>query len=113
MLETEIISALGPLVAGRVWPTIAPLGSATPFIVFQQVGGQSVTTLCGNATPLNARIQFNIWSNDPEITTTIMLSVEAILTEPPFRGVSQGAFVADYSEVATMYGARQDFSFWR
>lgn len=92
---------------------VAPQRISTPFITFQQVGGVPTYTFCGNTDRLNARIQFNVWSKDSVEVATIMLAAETILTEPPLRGVSQGAFVAEYSEPTSLYGARQDFSFWR
>jgi hypothetical protein len=113
MIEEEIIAAIGSLVGGRIWMLIAPIGSPLPFITFQQVGGVPTYTFCGNTNRLNARIQFNVWSRDSVEVASIMLAAEAILTEPPLRGVSQGAFVAEYSEPTSLYGARQDFSFWR
>jgi hypothetical protein len=120
MLETEIIAALGPLVEGRVWPVIAPIGTKVPFITFQQVGGTPANSFCGNGAKLNARMQINVWSRTAIETTTIALAAEAALTSHvasspvgPLRGVSLGAFTSEYDETTSYFGARQDFSFWR
>ncbi len=113
MLEQAIIAALSPLVGGRVWPLIGPIGAVPPYITFQQVGGEPSNTFCGNTDRLNARVQINVWSKKAMETTTIMLAAETVLTSSPIRGVSLGAFVAEYNEPTSYYGARQDFSFWR
>jgi hypothetical protein len=120
MLEVYIIAALTDLVNGRVWPLVAPMGTGLPFITFQQVGGATASSFCGETARPNARMQINVWSRTALETTTIMLAAETALTShiasspnPPLRGVALGAFVAEYDETTSFYGARQDFSFWR
>jgi len=112
MIEEQILAALATLFGGRVFPDTAPQGTEFPFCTFQQIGGSPVTSLCGDAQQQNARIQFNVWSLRRVEANQMMRAAAAILTEPPLRGVSQGALVAIYEEPMRTYGARQDFSFW-
>lgn len=112
MIEETIVTALGTLFGGRVYPDTAPMNVTYPFCVYQQVGGQPSNTFCGNTDKQNARIQFWVWSRSRSEANTLMRSAEAILTATPILGVSQGGLVARYDDATKTYGANQDFSFW-
>lgn len=113
MLEQDLHDALASLVGGRVFPDVAPMKAALPYITYSQVGGSPSNTLCGNTNRLNARMQFNVWSKTRKEAVSIMLSAESILTSPPLRGVSQGEMFYRYEEPVELYGCQQDISFWR
>lgn len=97
----------------RVYPDVAPMEAANemPYIVFTTVGGQSVSTLCGN-NPVNSRIQFNVWARTRLEANRIMQAIGGIVTAPPLRAVAQGEAANEYDAITKDRGTRQDFSFW-
>jgi hypothetical protein len=112
-LESDIIAAIGPLVANRVYPDVAPLNVAIPYITYSRVGGVPTNTLAGDSNGQNARIQFNFWHTRRSEVNDLAKAVKGVLTETPFFAVSLGEPVAEFNAVTKDRGARQDFSFWR
>lgn len=113
MIEETIISALSATFGSRVFPDTAPPGTAMPFCVYQQVGGQTANAFCGGSAKRNSRIQIWVWSMDRKTTTTKILAAEAALTAgSPIMAVSLGGFVSRYDDATKTYGAQQDFSVW-
>lgn len=110
-LESDITDAVRGL-GYFIYPDVAPNAEAFPYVTFVQVGGTPVNALCGNANGQNARVQFNVWSKRRDDANAMMRAIEALLTEPPMRAVSQGSLVAEYNSAVKAYGARQDLSFW-
>ena len=112
--EATIHSLLSGLVAGKVWPDVAPSGVARPFIVYQQVGGQAMTYLEG-ALPdkENARMQVVCWAATRLAAVNLAKQVEAaIVAATTIQATPLGARVSDYEADTQLYGARQDFSVW-
>lgn len=113
VLLPQALAHLVPRDAGkpRVFPDVAPMDTATPYITFAYVGGQPVSTLAGN-NPINVRLQFNVWSKTRLEANEVIRGIGEVLTQPPFRAVSQGEPAAEYEPVTKERGARQDFSIW-
>jgi hypothetical protein len=119
-LESDLFDLLKPLVptnpngTRRVYPTVAPAGVQTPYITFQQVGGEAPVFL-ERAVPSkrNARMQINVWSATQLDATTIALAIEAALVgATTIQAKPETAFVATEDEVTKLLGTRQDFSIW-
>ena len=57
-------AALSPLVAGRVFPDVAPLDTPRPYITYQQVGGTAHAYI-DKALPdhEHALVQLNVWAD--------------------------------------------------
>jgi len=112
-IEATLYTALSPLFGGRVFPDIAPSGTAKPYCTYQQVGGTPVEFIEGAvASKDNARFQINIWSNSRAEAMQKMREVRELLVAPPILATTQGAAVAEYDETSQLRGARQDFSIW-
>lgn len=113
-IEADIVNALTALVSGRVFPDIAPEGTARPYITYQQVGGSSINFL-DRTTPSkkNGRWQMNVWadtrldagalSRQVENTLRMAAALQTTVLEAP---------IATYDEETGLRGTRQDFSFW-
>lgn len=119
-LESALFDLLKPLVptnangTRRVYPTVAPAGVQTPYITFQQVGGQAPVFM-ERAVPSkrNARMQINVWSATQLDANTIALAIEAALVgATTIQAKPETAFVATEDEVTKLLGTRQDFSIW-
>lgn len=112
-VETTLVSALGGLLGGRIFPDTAPYGTARPYATFQQVGGQVVEFLEGGAAvKRNARVQINLWADSRQQANELMRQVEDVLQASPHYAQPIGALIARYDDTAALRGAQQDFSLW-
>lgn len=112
-IETDLVAALDALCGGRCYADVAPAGTATPFITYQQVGGKTVDFIEGGpATKRNARIQVTCWHSSRGAVNALMRQVEDALQSAPFYGQPDGALIARVEEGAPLKGSHQDFSLW-
>lgn len=113
-VEADLKTLLAPLVSGRVYPDLAPLGAARPCITYQQVGGESVSFV-ERALPSkeNARMQVNVWADTrADAKAIIKLAEAALITAATMQVEAIGASQATYEPDTKVYGAMQDFSVW-
>jgi hypothetical protein len=111
MLETLMVSALGPLVSGRVFPDTAPASTALPFVIFQKVGGMDPVFADGTLPDKeNARVQVQVWARKRTEASAMMRQVKTALCTAPALGVPLGADIARNED--GFLGAQQDFSIW-
>ena len=114
IVETEIYNTLAGLVPGHVWPDLAPLDVARPFITFQQVGGESVGFV-EQVLPSkeNARMQINVWADTRIQAKTLIKQIEAaMVAATAFQASAEGAPISRYEPDTKLYGSQQDFSVW-
>lgn len=112
--EAIIRSTLSALVGDRIYPLVAPTGTACPYITFQQVGGSAINFFDG-ALPgrRNGRYQVNVWAEGMPQAAALARQVEdALRVAPGLQTTVLGAPVADYEEDTELFGTMQDFSFW-
>jgi hypothetical protein len=112
-LETQLQAALLPLCT-RVYPDVAPDGTLTPYVVWHELGGQSVQYVDGAlANRRNALVQVNVWHESRAVANQLSLDIEAALVaHPTMQAQTQGALQAAYDDDASLRGAMQDFSLW-
>jgi hypothetical protein len=113
-IDTALFAALTGLVAGRVYPDVAPELAVRPYITYQQVGGDAVNFLSQSVpTKKNSRVQVNVWTATRMQATQLASQVEdALRMASALQTTVLGAPVATYEADIPIYGARQDFSFW-
>ena len=113
-VEADLFTALKTLVSNRMFPDVAPLGTAKPYLTYQQVGGTAVSFLeSGVVGKRNGRFQINAWANTRVEAASLSRSVEdTLVTSAPLRAYVLGAPVASYEPETLLYGTRQDFSIW-
>lgn len=111
-VESTLFSALSPLVGSRVYPDIAPEGTASPYITYQQVGGRSFVYVEGTLPDIkNGRIQFDVWADTRTAASALALQVESALVAIPALQVEPlGAYISTHDKDAGLYGTMQDFS---
>lgn len=109
----DLVAALEPLFGNRVFPGIAPLKTALPFLTYTHIGGEIIYTFCGPADQRNYVIQFNVWSLRQLEARERMEAARGILIAPPFRAYPTGEMVDVYDDSTRQHGARQDFSLWK
>ena len=112
--EATIHAALSALVAGRVYPDVAPSGAALPRIVYQQVGGQALVYLENTlADKEHGRFQIACWAMNRLAAITLMKQAEdALMAAPAITCTPIGARNSIYEDDTQRYGCRQDFSVW-
>ena len=113
-VEADLHSMLAALVDGRAYPDEAEEGAATPYIVYQQVGGTSLSFV-ERALPSkkNGRFQVAVWSTTRKEAAAIGLQIEnAMLLTTLFQVELLGGPTAVKDDETNLRGSRQDFSIW-
>lgn len=112
--EATIHAALSAMVAGRVYPDVAPSGAALPRIVYQQVGGRVISYLESTLPDReNARMQVVCWAATRSAAVILAKQVEAaILAAPAFQAEAIGARISGYEPDTGLFSSMQDFSIW-
>jgi Protein of unknown function (DUF3168) len=115
-LESSIFDALKTSVSNRVYPDVAPLGTVTPYITYQQVGGVAPSFLesvfIGKR---NAVIQINCWATTRIAANTLARSSEeTVIASTTLRATPMDALMAvdEPDEDPPLYGTHQRFSIW-
>ena len=112
--EADIFTALKTLVADRVYPDLAPIGTARPFIVYAQVGGEALAFL-ENTLPdkKNGRFQIDVFADSRSACEAVALQVETAMTAAAaFQARAIGAPVSGYEPDVLIFSSMQDFSIW-
>lgn len=107
--EAIVVAALAGL-GVKVYPDVAPLGAAAPYLTYQAVGGQDVNDLSGAADLENARMQINAWALTRGAALSTMRAARTALVASGALPI--GAAVSNYESDTKLYGSRLDFSIW-
>jgi len=110
-IESQIVSACGPFLGGRIYPDIAPLEAGIPYAVYTRVSGQTIVALDGEVKANNARVQLAVWSTFRENSVETMNELELLLVTA-MKATPLGQISYEFSPVSKLYGSRKDFSFW-
>lgn len=113
-VESDIYNSVKSLVANRVYPDVAPVGTTMPYITYQQVGGDAVSFL-ERAMPSkkHGEFQLNVWCATRAEAAALILQIEsALVLSTAFQAEAKMAPIAGYSEEANTYGYLQHFSIW-
>lgn len=113
-IDAKIRAALTSLVNGRVYPDVAEINTTTPYITYQQVGGDAINYLEGGIIgKRNARIQINVWSKSRlEASELSERAEDAMRLDLGLQTDVLGARIARYEEDTKLRGTMQDFSVW-
>ena len=111
--EATIYTLLKGLVSNRVYPDVAPSGTAYPCIVYQQVGGQGISYTEGVLPNReNGRLQIVCWGPTRSAVIALAKQVESAVCASDLMARPLGARVSTYEDDTQLYGARQDFDCW-
>lgn len=112
--EAALVTLLTGLVAGRIYPDVAPSGAGLPRIVYQQVGGLVINYTEGTLPDReNARMQVVCWASTRMAAIALAKQVEAaIKTAPSMQAEAIGARISVYEPDTNLYSSMQDFSLW-
>lgn len=113
-VEASLFALLGPLVSNRVYPDVAPAGAAMPYLVYQQVGGETVSFL-EKAIPSkeNGYFQVTAWATTRAAAKALIKQVEAaVIGAAAFQANALQGPVSAYTDETNTYGSHQQFSIW-
>lgn len=112
-MESDL-TALLKAICPRVSPDVAPAGTATPYITYQGIGGQSMQYMDKTLpSKRNTLIQINVWGkNRAEALPIIRQAEQAISTSTLFQASPVGEPLWTYDEEADLRGCLQTFSIW-
>lgn len=113
-VESDLFNTIKGLVSNRAYPDVAPAGVARPYIVYQQIGGESPLFL-ERASPSkkNGRFQIAVWADTRASASLVSLQIEAAMVAATvFQAKPLGDRTSVYDEDTQLRGTRQDFSVW-
>lgn len=113
-VEAKIFALLAPLVEERVFPDVAPFGTARPYVTYQQIGGEVISTL-GREVPNKQHgfFQVQVWCDTRLNAAALALQIEdAFRTATAFQAAPVSAPIAHHEPDLGLYGTQQDFSVW-
>lgn len=115
MLEQSLTTLLSA-VCTRVYPDVAPPGTATPYITWQVIGGPAVSYVDDAVPDIRcAWVQVSCWAASRLEAITLMLAAENALvtaSTPGFTARPQSGMRAMFSESDDLSGNSQDFEIW-
>lgn len=115
--EDHIDAVLQHLAGGRVFPDVAPQGTARPFVTYQLVGGAPENYLSGDAPDKQqVRMQVNCWASQEQgrhvVSELAMLVEDAMRSATHLQVEVISGRVSTYDEDTNMCGTMQDFSMY-
>lgn len=113
-LESSLCAVIGPLVADRIFPDVAPIDTPRPYVIYQQIGGQAlhyVDDLIPDKG--NAEVQIGVWGESRAAVSALSRQIDdALRLSTLFQAESVSALTAVHEPDLALYGAEQDFSIW-
>ena len=113
MMESDLLAVLQAQCT-RVFPDVAPQGTATPYITWQGIGGASLGYHDNSAASTkNVLMQINVWSTTRAASLSLIASIEtAMRASAAFTAVPQGEPVNTYEPDTLLYGSKQRYLMW-
>ncbi len=113
-VEANIFSALSSVVSARVYPDAAPYGAVMPYVVYQQVGGETIWFVeQTKPSKKNGRFQIRVWAETRLQASTLARQVEdTMVASTTLRAVPASGVLSDYDPTMKWYGTIQDFYIW-
>lgn len=112
-MESDLVTLLKSLCA-RTYPDIAPEETATPYITWQGLGGESLRYIEGSAADRrNTLMQINVWSATRLEALTLIRQIEdALCASSAFTAKPQGEPLSTMEPDTRLYGCIQRFEIW-
>lgn len=112
-MESDLFGLLSAA-CPRVYPDVAPIGTALPYVTWQGIGGSTLRfTENTPADKRNTLMQVNVWSATRLEANALMRQIEdALCASALFTVDPQGEPMNTYEEDALLYGSLQRFSIY-
>lgn len=107
---TTLLKTLCP----RVFPVVAPAGTALPYVTYSAIGGQSLRFIEGTAADKrNTIMQINVWDATQSGALSLIRQIEdAMCASVVFTAQPEDEPMWPYDAAASRYGCSQDFSIY-
>lgn len=98
----------------RVFPDVAPSGTALPYVTWQGIGGESLSFLDNTAgDKRNTLMQVNVWASTRLQALQLIREIEdAMRASGAFVASPLGEPLSTYEPDVPVYGTLQRFSIW-
>lgn len=98
----------------RVFPDVAPSGTALPYVTWQGIGGESLSFLDNTAgDKRHTLMQINTWSSTRLQALQLIREIEdAMRASSAFVASPLGEPLSTYEPDVPVYGTLQRFSIW-
>lgn len=112
-MEADLTTLL-KTVCPRVFPDVAPSGTAAPFMAWQLLGGETLRALDNTAADKrNSYVQVSVYSlTRAESLAKIRAAEDAMCASAAFICRPMGEPLTTYEDDTRLYGAMQRFSIW-
>lgn len=109
-MESTLHALLSGICA-RTYPDVAPANSLRPYVVWQQIGGESLRYT--DNTPMDKRlplVQVSVWSETRLESLGLIRQIEdALCASVDFTAAPQGEPISQYEPDTSLYGNTQRF----
>jgi hypothetical protein len=110
-LEESLYARLGPLADGRLFPGIAPEGTAAPYITYTVVGGSEGFTFGGPDGSEVAQVQIDVWAADHLESLQLAKETFDEMTKQPAPGFGcSGVQRLPDDRESGLYGIRWEYT---
>jgi len=112
-LESSLVTAL-KTVCPRVYPDLAPINTATPYVTWQGIGGASIRFIDNAAgDKRNVLVQVNVWSTTRAEALSLARAIEdALCAAADMQADPMGEPISIYEDETQLYGCHQRISIW-
>lgn len=109
-METDLTALLKTL-CPRVFPDVAPISTARPYVTYQGIGGPSWRYLDNAAMDKRStRVQINTWADTRLAALALARQIEdALCASVTLNCQPEGEPISDHNEDLDRYGCIQDF----
>jgi len=107
-------SGLGALVGARIYPDVAPIGVASPYVVWSEVGNTPMNNMAGGTPDMNNyRVQIVCLALTAASARDVADQVRAAMTTASgFKALEVDYGSTDFEDGSKVFGVRVDFSVW-
>ena len=108
-----ILEATLKALCPRTFVSVAPSGTQTPFVVWQQTGGRDVSYMDNGNAKRQARVQISVWALTPMQAATLRSQIEAALR--PLESLTctpSAAHHMAYEPDTKLHGVQQVWEIW-
>ena len=108
-----ILEATLKALCPRTFITVAPSGTQTPFVVWQQTGGKDVSYVENVSAKRHARVQISVWASAPMQAASLRGQIEATLrTLASLTCTPSAAHHMTYEPDTKLHGVQQVWEIW-
>lgn len=107
-------AGLGALVGARIYPDVAPMAVATPYVVWSEVGNTPMNNMAGGVPDVNNyRVQIAVLAGSALQGRNVAEQVRAAMAAASgFKALEVDYGSLDYEDGSKVFGVRVDFSVW-